>query len=360
MDNRNVIVAAILGLVLIEILTLYYKKEPIEEALRVETTKVLEEVGLSVDVIKFDGRDATLGGEVASEEEKRRIEALVSEVWDVRVVNNQLAVKAPANPDTNSVTVVDRPIVKGFKMTQGTDGALLLRGQVHDESTRNKIVASVLDAFPALSIENEIQVVAGEPEAWFAPLLRVITAISVVKNPEIEIPENGGSIVLEGAVGAEVQKKAVLEDLNSALLETLQLDEKLRVEVEERDPTLVALEKRIQDLQTTTRIQFKINTAHLADLSKVVLDQVADILKEAPSAQIEVEGHTDNLGKTQLNMELSQLRADAVRDYLISKGIQASRLTSVGYGPTRPVATNTTRQGRITNRRVVFSLKRGS
>ncbi|MFK7846302.1 MAG: OmpA family protein [Rhodothermales bacterium] len=358
MDHRNVIITAILGLVLILVLTLHYKKEPIEEALRAETTKVLEEVGLTVDVIKFDGRDATLGGEVASEEEKERIEALVSDVWDVRVVNNQLAIKTPA--DSDSTLVAKGPVVKGFKMTQGVDGALLLRGQVHDESTRNKVVAAVLDAFPALSIQNEIEVVAGEPETWFTPLLRVIAAISVVKNPEIEIPENGNTLVLKGAVGAEIQKKAVLEDLNSALLETLQLDEKLRVEIEERDPKLVALEKRIQDLQTTTRIQFKINTAFLADLSKVVLDQVADILKEAPSAQIEVEGHTDNLGKTQLNMELSQLRADAVRDYLISKGIQASRLTSVGYGPTRPVATNTTRQGRITNRRVVFSLKGGS
>ena len=124
-----------------------------------------------------------------------------------------------------------------------------------------------------------------------------------------------------------------------------------------RQRELLALEKRIQDLQTTTRIQFKINTANLADLSKQVLNQVAEILKEAPDAQIEVQGHTDSLGEQALNMELSQLRADAVRAYLITQGIEASRLTAVGYGPTKPVATNTTRQGRITNRRVVFSLK---
>ncbi len=361
MDNKNVIVAAIVGLVLIELLTLYYKKEPIEQALLQQTALALAsaDAQTAIKFVEFDGRDATLRGEVASEEEKNKLETVVSDVADVRVVNNQLRIKekvasAPA-PEPESV-----PLVKGFRMKQGPDGGIHLTGMVNDASTRNKIVSAVLDAFPAKSIDNQIQLASGEPQLWVPPLLKAISAISVVDKPEIDIPEDGDKLVLRGNVAAAVQKVAVLKDLSEALPATLFLDEHLNVASETRDPALLALERRIQDLQTTTRIQFKINTANLADLSKQVLNQVADILKEAPDAQIEVQGHTDNLGQTALNMELSQHRADAVRAYLISQGVEAARLTAVGYGPTRPVATNSTRQGRITNRRVVFSLKGGS
>ncbi|MEM8487964.1 MAG: OmpA family protein [Bacteroidota bacterium] len=361
MDNRNIIVAAVLGLLLLEVLTLYYKKAPIEAVLLQETQMALDSAGVSVEQIKFDGRDALLRGTVETAEAKRRIEQIVADVWDVRVVDNQLTVKPPEPPaKADSASAPARPIVKGFQMKAGADGELVLMGEVHDASTRNSIVAAVLDAFPAQTIENHLVVAPGEAQVWVAPLMQAISAISVVKKPEIVIPVSGASFLLKGEVAAAVQKKAVLEDLVSALPSSLALEEQLQIVEEQRDPKLVALEKRIQDLQTTTRIQFKINTAFLADLSKEVLNQVAGILKEAPGAQIEVQGHTDNLGKAELNMKLSQMRADAVRDYLITQGIEASRLTAVGYGPTRPVATNSTRQGRIANRRVVFSLKGGS
>ncbi len=365
MDNRNIIVAAVLGLLLIEVLTLYYKKAPIEAVLLEQTQMALDYAGVSVEQLKFDGRDAMIRGTVETAEAKRRIEQVVAEVWDVRVVDNQLTVKPPEPPDNNAdssdaVTLPPRAVVKGFQMKTGKAGELVLLGEVRDASTRNSIVAAVLDAFPAQTIENQLAVVPGEAQVWVAPLMRAISAISVVKKPEIVIPEAGGSFQLKGDVAAAVQKKAVLDDLASVLPANLALQEQLQIVEEQRDPKLLALEKRIQDLQTTTRIQFKINTAFLADLSKEVLNQVAGILKEAPDAQIEVQGHTDNLGKAELNMKLSQMRADAVRDYLITQGIKASRLTAVGYGPTRPVATNSTRQGRIANRRVVFSLKGGS
>ncbi len=358
MDNQNVIIAAIVGLVLIEILTLHYKREPIEEALRLQTVEVLEAEGLKVETIEFEGRDATLRGEVESEEDKKRAARLVDEVWDVRMVTNLLKVKSAEEAPV--LQAESEPVLRGFHLKSNVDGKLQLSGMVSDESTRNMIVAAVLDAFPGRTIDNQIQISAGESQNWLPALLRSITAISVVKNPTLEIPEGGQALHLQGELAAEIQKVNVLKDLMAALNRELELKENLDVVVEKRDPALVAMEKRIQDLQTTTRIQFKINTADLAELSKQVLDQVAEILKEAPGVQIEVQGHTDNLGNARYNMELSQKRADSVRNYLVTRGIDATRLTAVGYGPTRPVATNTTKQGRITNRRVVFSLKGGS
>jgi OmpA-OmpF porin, OOP family len=70
------------------------------------------------------------------------------------------------------------------------------------------------------------------------------------------------------------------------------------------------------------------------------------------SARIEVSGHTDNVGKKKDNKRLSQKRADAVRAYLVSKGIDASRIDTIGYGDERPIAPNDTDQGRQKNRRI--------
>ncbi|GAX61151.1 outer membrane protein [Candidatus Scalindua japonica] len=81
------------------------------------------------------------------------------------------------------------------------------------------------------------------------------------------------------------------------------------------------------------------------------LDNIINILKRAPHLKIRVEGHTDNIGSAKYNLELSRKRAKAIKDYLIKKGIGKSRITSVGLGLSKPIATNDTKEGRALNRR---------
>lgn len=90
--------------------------------------------------------------------------------------------------------------------------------------------------------------------------------------------------------------------------------------------------------------------------STAELKRLIQILKENPNMVIEVSGHTDNVGNEQKNVQLSQNRADAVKNYLQKNGIDASRLSSKGYGQSKPVAANNTEEGRQTNRRVEFSI----
>jgi outer membrane protein W/outer membrane protein OmpA-like peptidoglycan-associated protein len=101
-------------------------------------------------------------------------------------------------------------------------------------------------------------------------------------------------------------------------------------------------------------VNFETNSATLTAAARAILDGVAESLKQRPDAKIVVAGHTDSVGKDAYNLALSQRRAAAVRDYLISKGINGDKLSAQGYGETRPLASNDTPEGREQNRRVAL------
>lgn len=99
-------------------------------------------------------------------------------------------------------------------------------------------------------------------------------------------------------------------------------------------------------------VNFDNNKATLRPEAITVLDQAAVSLKEWGSVNVEVAGHTDNVLSDAYNLKLSQRRAEAVREYLITKGVAADRLTAKGYGESKPVAGNDTDEDRYKNRRV--------
>ncbi len=101
-------------------------------------------------------------------------------------------------------------------------------------------------------------------------------------------------------------------------------------------------------------IQFETGKSTIKPVSFKILDDVAKVLSENTTYLVEIQGHTDNVGKKDANQLLSENRAKAVRDYLINKGIDEKRITSNGYGDTKPVLPNTTTANKAKNRRVEF------
>ena len=99
-------------------------------------------------------------------------------------------------------------------------------------------------------------------------------------------------------------------------------------------------------------IQFQTNSNQLKSSSLTVLNEIAEIMKNNPAYNLKIGGHTDSQGKAESNQKLSENRAKTCFDFLVNKGIAASRMTYTGYGEAQPIADNNTATGRATNRRV--------
>ncbi|RNC92365.1 MAG: OmpA family protein [Allomuricauda sp.] len=114
------------------------------------------------------------------------------------------------------------------------------------------------------------------------------------------------------------------------------------------------VQKQLNDYART--ILFDTGKASLKPESTSVFVDIIRILNEYPTAKFTVEGHTDSVGRASTNQALSEKRANSVRDFLVNEGIGADRLTAIGYGEDKPIATNNTRAGRTQNRRVEINL----
>jgi outer membrane protein OmpA-like peptidoglycan-associated protein len=105
---------------------------------------------------------------------------------------------------------------------------------------------------------------------------------------------------------------------------------------------------------------FQTGKSELSQSARARLDTVAVALKRAPDKVIVVEGYTDDTGNDAVNLPLSKARAEEVRGYLISRGVPEGKIVAKGFGPTRPIASNKTVEGRATNRRVEIVVPSGA
>ncbi len=125
-------------------------------------------------------------------------------------------------------------------------------------------------------------------------------------------------------------------------------------EIQGSDLKLIPLE--VGQIGKLNNLFFDTGKANFRSESTPELDRIALTFTENPNLVLEIGGHTDNVGTDEANNKLSQDRADAVREYLIGKGIEPDRVQSKGYGETKPIQTNDTDEGRQANRRVEFKI----
>ncbi len=194
------------------------------------------------------------------------------------------------------------------------------------------------------------------------------SVIQIMRNYANAIRSNGGTVIYEGAPqdagcaennGLNMVVGKAVKDGNELWVEVVSLggdDYYLTVVLKElmkQDVTASDMFDAInRDGHIALYINFDTGKSNIRDESKPIIQQIVQMLKENPDLKIGVEGHTDNVGTPASNKTLSEARANSVVSAITAQGISADRLSPVGYGQDKPVADNSTEEGRAQNRRV--------
>jgi len=183
---------------------------------------------------------------------------------------------------------------------------------------------------------------------------RSAEALESANIPVRDISFNGRDATLAGSIASEELSRRA-EELVSSVYGVRMVDNRLAVtRATPVSEGSAALQLNLDHLVAEKVIGFSAGSDVIVEEGRVLLDALVPILSQNNAHAIEIAGHTDSSGNPSANQDLSQRRADAVKRYLVSCGVNSALLSAVGYGSSRPVANNATAEGRQANRRIVF------
>lgn len=225
-------------------------------------------------------------------------------------------------------------------------GQIVISGTVPDEASKAALLGRLRELYGADQVLDQLAIgTVSLPPNWSGYVQKLINPnLKLVSKGQLKV--DGNNVSLRGEVANEAQRQQIASDIATSLNPTYTVNNGLRVSAAEQQMLDATLDKRI--------IEFESGKATLTASGTGILDEMAAALQKVRDKKVEVIGHTDNVGPRERNVALSQARAEAVRTYLSGKGISAEKVMVSGQGPDRPVADNSSADGRARNRRIEF------
>ncbi|WP_374263327.1 OmpA family protein [Zoogloea sp.] len=232
--------------------------------------------------------------------------------------------------------------------TDDPGAKVVAAGTVPDEAARAAILGKLRDLYGAANVVDRLEVGGVVPPPhWTEHVGKLIGPnLRQVRKGTLQI--NGTQVSVKGSVASESQRQQLAADMQAALNPTYSIDNGLVAAGAAQGVLDKALSNRV--------VEFETGSATLTSAGRAILDEMADAIRRLGAPKIQLIGHTDNEGNRAANVALSMARANAVRAYLVEKGIPAANLNTAGAGPDRPVTSNATPEGRARNRRIEFHL----
>ena len=257
------------------------------------------------------------------------------------------ASQVAAVAESASAPAAATAISLGDWLASVADGKLMLNGKVASQEAKDQLLAAAGAAFGADSVLDQLNIDNTLPAFQGSNALGELFAW-LKTHAGVSLKAEGNRLAFAGPLGealiGDLASKAQVWFGDSAVVDTSGLEAQVMKATD-------ALQMGLKEFRIN--VEFDTGKATLRSSSKAELDDLAEALKAAGIAG-EIAGYTDNTGNAQSNQELSQQRAEAVKAYLVERGVAADKLTAKGYGIENPIADNNTEQGRQRNRRVQF------
>lgn len=229
-----------------------------------------------------------------------------------------------------------------------TPAPIVVRGLLADDAAKAALLARLRQVFGADRVVDELAVGrVSAPPGWNDYLARLVGPnLKLVSRGQLQV--EGSAVSLRGDVANEAQRQQIAADLAASPDPGFSVDNGLRVAASDQGVLDAALRGRI--------IEFDTGKATLTDAGRTLLDEMSAALLKLKEQKVVLIGHTDNAGARASNLSLSQARAEAVKAYMIQKGVKADAMAASGEGPDRPVGDNRSADGRARNRRIEFKV----
>ena len=225
---------------------------------------------------------------------------------------------------------------------------IVVEGAVPNEASKQAILLKMQSIYGADQVVDKIQVrPVSAPNGWSDSVSRVITP-DLKKISQGQLRVKGTQVDLTGKMADPSQIQPTTSTFQSLVQQPYRLTAQLSVNQVEQKIIDDALKNRI--------IEFESGSAILTDAGNKILDEMVVALTKVGAKKVKIIGHTDSSGDANKNTVLSQERAMAVQNYLVSKSIAVERLSTAGKGSSQPVADNSTVEGRKKNRRIEFEV----
>ncbi len=227
-------------------------------------------------------------------------------------------------------------------------GQVVVAGAVPDEAAKAAVLAKLRAVYGPDVVVDQIAVgTVATPANWISYVDKLITTdLKQVSRGQLVI--DGSTVSLKGEVPSEAVRQKIASGAQNSLNATYTLNSALRVATADQGLLDATLANRT--------VEFESGKATLTDSGRAILDEMAAAILKIAQRRVELIGHTDNVGLRVANQVLSQARAEAVKAYLASRGIDGALMTASGQGPDRPLAGNDSADGRARNRRIEFRL----
>lgn len=248
-----------------------------------------------------------------------------------------------------------------FVATLSPEGQVQLRGRLSDEALRSAAESFARAKFGSNAVYPATRLDPDLPTNWPTRVLAGLEALSLVHSGVIVVQPD--IVDIRGRTG----DPEVASEISRLLGEKLGASENFQVNVtyeESLNPTLLlpSPEECAADINAVLaekKITFAPSSANIEASAADTVDKIAEIMRECSDVRMEIAGYTDSQGREEMNLALSQNRAQAVLSSLLSRRILTSNLSAVGYGEENPIADNGTEEGREANRRIEFRLLEG-
>lgn len=242
--------------------------------------------------------------------------------------------------------------------TLNEDGVLTMRGRVPEGPVGRSVEAYARALFGTETADVATRQVGDLPQRWSIRAMAGLDALSQLNDGTMMLDPD--TISLRGNSG----NPDANSDLTRLLGELLGQEADFELDVayvealdpEAALPTPQDCVERIGAIQADSKITFDPGSVEINDTAGEVLDRIAEVLPDCRHVRMEIAGHTDSQGREEMNLNLSQSRADAVLNGLLARDVLVSNLTAQGYGESRPIASNESDEGREQNRRIEFRL----